>query len=287
MQSALTTTAGRRTVLACLASLVALSSLEAQPAPQQYVTLIYRKTEPGKAAEYRKFLETGWKKFAQAGVDDGSLKGGMVLRLTAPYVTGAPFDYVTASFPAGRPSVAPLLSPEMEARAKKAGFAGAQQYVDAHAALAKAVKSEWLTTNMRIGSIQAGNYMRTVRYATDWEDRNALMDFLREFTLPINAARLKDGGSLVGFGVHSPAMVSIEEAGYAASVSFIVKDAEAAMSGPGPMTEEQLRKAVPGRTYAGYLNRLNEMNRKRKPVVTRIYEVVATVGVMPAVTPAP
>jgi hypothetical protein len=53
------------------------------------------------------------------------------------------------------------------------------------------------------------------------------------------------------------------------------------MGGPGRMTEEWFNKALPGKSYAAYLNQLNAINSMRKPVATRIYEVVAAVGSMP------
>jgi hypothetical protein len=126
--------------------------------------------------------------------------------------------------------------------------------------------------------------MRVQRYVVAREHRQDVMRFLREYTLPLNTDRMKVT-ALVGFGAHVPAMVSPEEAGYAVSVSFIVKDAEAAMAGPGPLTEERFKKALPGKTYAGYLNQLNTINGYRKPVASRIYEIVATVGSLPTVAP--
>jgi len=273
----------RRAFLVGVLGIFACSGLQAQT-EAQWVTITYVKTEPGKAQEFRKFVETNWKKLAQVGVDEGRTRGAFAMRLTAPYATGAPFDYALVNIMAKRPSLATTSQEELDARAKKAGLASYQQYLDSATPFGKVVKSEWMTASMRVGNLQAGNYNRIMRYEVAREHRQEVMRFLREYTLPLNTDRIKDG-PLAGFGVHVPAMVTPEEAGYAMSVSFIVKDADAAMAGPAQLTEERFKRALPGKSYAAYMNQLNTINGYRKPVATRIYEVVSVVGTLPAVTP--
>jgi hypothetical protein len=110
----------RRAFLVGVLGVFACSGLQAQT-EAQWVTITYVKTEPGKAQEFRKFVETNWKKLAQVGVDEGRTRGGMAMRLTAPYATGAPFDYALVTFMAKGPSLATTSQEELDARAKKAG----------------------------------------------------------------------------------------------------------------------------------------------------------------------
>ena len=137
-----------------------------------------------------------------------------------------------------------------------------------------------MTATTRMGAAQPGNYMRLMRYRVDREHLQAVNQFMQDYSIPLQTARMKEG-AIQGYAVHRPAMISVEEAGYAQSVSWILKDADAAMSGPGQMTEEWFKKAMPGKSYAGYISQLNAINQLRKPVATRIYEVVAVVGSMP------
>ncbi|GEM_PF-3882911 len=273
----------RRAFLAGVLGAFAFSSVQAQT-ENQWITIVYVKTEPGKAADFRRFAETNWKKLAQVGVDEGRTNGAMAMRLTAPYATGAAFDYALISFMAKRPSLESTSQEVLDARARKAGLGTYQQYLESAQPFGKVVKSEWMTARLRVGSIKAGNYMRVQRYDVAREHRAEVMRFLQEYSLPLNTDRMKDTG-LVGFGVHVPAMVSPEEAGYALSVSFTVKDAESMMAGPTPLTEERFKRAVPGKSYAEYLNQLNLINGYRKPVATRIYEIVSVVGSLPQVAP--
>ena len=57
------------------------------------------------------------------------------------------------------------------------------------------------------------------------------------------------------------------------------------MSGPNALTEEAFKKALPGKSYATYMNELNVLNQHRKSVSTRIQEVVSLVGTPPEIKP--
>ena len=137
-----------------------------------------------------------------------------------------------------------------------------------------------------MGAAQPGNYMRLMRYQVDWQHLPAVNRFMQEYAIPLSAARVKEG-RIQGYSVHRPAMVSIEEAGFAQSISIILKDADAAMGGPGQMTEEWFNKALPGKSYATYIRERDAINLLRKPVATRLYEVVAVVGSMPQAAAGP
>jgi len=276
---------GRRVMTIGLIAVFAAPAALAQN-QAQWTTVMYRKSEPGKAADHRKFIETTWKKLAQAMIDEGATSGAVAMRLTQPYSANADFDYVTVSFAAKRPSVAPIPAATQDARAKKAGFENWQKFLEASNAVSKFVRSEWLIATTRMGAAQPGNYMRLVRNQVEWQHLPAVNRFMQEYATPLSAARMKEG-RIQGYSVHRPAMVSIEEAGFAQSISFILKDADAAMAGPSPMTEEWFNKVLPGKNYAAYISQRDAINQLRKPVATRLYEVVAVVGSMPQASSGP
>jgi hypothetical protein len=275
----------RRAVLGGIITMFAASVLSAQT-ETRYLGLTYYKTLPGKADTFRKFAETEMVKMGQMGVDEGTLYAYYVLRLTAPYAAGSDSDYVQAVWYKNRPSLAPLDMKVWEARAKKGGYTSYQQYIDKRDSSAKVVRSAWRVSTARIGEIRAGNYIRSVSYQVEPEYRQQMARFLQESTMPLAQGRMNDG-RLVGWGVTRPAAATMsdDEAGFSYVVSNVLKDADTLMAGPGTLTEEAFKKAVPGKTYAAYLNELNLLNAHRKAVTTRIYEVVVLAGTPPKVTP--
>lgn len=275
----------RRAVLGGMLAMFAASYVQAQT-QTHYLSLTYYQTLPGKAPEFRKFAETDMVKMGQMGVDEGVLDAYYITRLTAPYTTGSDYNYIVAVWYKGLPSLAPLDMKVWEARARKAGLANYQQFIDKRDSLAKAVRSAWRTTTARIGGIHAGNYLRSAAYQVEPDFRQEMAQFTQEYTMPIAQARV-DEGSLVGWGVTRPAAATMsdDEAGFSYSISNVLKDSDTLMSGPPTLTEERFKKAVPGKTYAAYLNALNRINAHRKIVTTRIYEVVTVAGTLPKVTP--
>ncbi len=271
----------RRALLGGMLAMFAASVVQAQTQPH-YLSLTYYQTLPGKAPEFRTFAETDLSKIGQSGVDEGLLDAYYVMRLTAPYTSSSDYNYVTAVWYKGRPSLAPLDMKLWEARVEKAGFSSYQQYTDKRDSLSKVVRSAWRTTVARIGDIHAGNYLRSAAYQVEPEYREEMAQFLQEDTLPIAQGRI-DGGSLQGWVVTRPAAATMsdDEAGFSYSVFNVLKDSDTLMAGPGTLTEEQFKKAVPGKTYPAYLNVLNRLNAHRKAVMTRIYEVVTAAGTPP------
>ena len=138
----------------------------------------------------------------------------------------------------------------------------------------------------RIGDMKAGNYMRTATYQVEPEYRQDMAKFLQEYTMPLAQSRIGDG-RFVGWGVTRPAaaIMSDDEAGFSYSVSNVLKDGDTLLAGPGALTEEAFKKAVPGKSYATYLNDLNRLNAHRKITMTRIHEIVCVAGTPPTVTP--
>jgi len=276
----------RRALLGGMIATFAASVVQAQTAPH-YVSLTYYHTLPGKADDFRKFAETDLLKMGQMGVEEGVLDAYYILRLTAPYTAGSDYNYVTAVWYKGRPSLAPLDMKAWEARAKKAGFASYQQYTDKRDSLAKVVRSAWRTSMARIGDMRAGYYTRVASYQVEPEYRQQMAQFLLEYTMPIAQSRI-EAGREQSWGVSRPAAATMsdDEAGFSFSVSNVLKDSETLMAGPGALTEEAFKKAVPGKSYPAYLNELNRLNAHRKVVSTRIYEVVTAAGALPRVAPS-
>jgi hypothetical protein len=286
------TTRGRRSLLAVTIGILGVSGLEAQPQQQQQqgtITITHRKAAPGKAVDQRKFVETSWKKFMQVAVDEGRLQGAMVLRLTAPYAAGAPSDWTVVTFPTKRPSLASPDRAVGEAQAKKAGFASLQAYLDLGNSLATVVKAEWANSTIRIGSMQAGNYIRSTRYMVEPDHRAEQMNFLRDVSMRLQAHTIKDG-RIVAWSVNTPlgALGGPNEAGYSHSVSVVFKDADSVLGGPGgPANEATFKQVFPtGMTFANFITQSNRINEHRKTISVRISEIVAVVGKIPEITPA-
>lgn len=130
----------RRATLGGIIVMFAASAVYAQTAPH-YLSVTYMKTLPGKADAFRKFAETDMLKMGQMGVDEGILDAYYVGRLTAPYTTGSDCDYAQVVWFKNRPSLASPDRATWEARAKKAGYASYQQYLDKRDSLARLVRS--------------------------------------------------------------------------------------------------------------------------------------------------
>jgi hypothetical protein len=289
MFALLPTTRGHRlAVLAALATLAIPAHLPAQgTGPQRGVTVVYRKVAVGKGADQRKFAETTWKKFYQALVDDNRYHGAMIMRLTAPYATGAAADWATVLFPVKAPSLAPLETAPGEAAARKAGLANLQAYIDQQNGLSTAVRSEWLTTTMRTGAAQAGNYMRGVRYLVPVDKRGAMNDWMRDVSLPLNTQAVK-AGRYTAWGVTTPSSLigGADEAGYSHSLATLVKDANGFDGGPYQVSEARLKEVFGNKmNISQYFTRQTAVFEGTKTVSTKIWEIVAVVGKVPEIAP--
>jgi len=265
----------------------AASAALAQTAPPQYYGVTYIKTLPGKAEAYRTFLETDAAKLFQVGVDEGNVDAIYMLRLTAPYVTGSDYDYIQVVWYKGPPSLDVTPRSVWDARAKKAGFASYQAFLDKRNTLANAVRSAWRTSYARLGDVHVGNYLRTYNIEVDPEFRQDELTFLETYTMALAKQRMTEGHE-VGWGVGRPAAAagSDAEAGFSFTVSDVLKDSATLMAGPGTLTEEAFKKALPGKSFLDYEAEVTRLNAHRKNVTTRIAEVVVLAGKPPVVTPA-
>ena len=266
-------------VLACLTA----TGVEAQPDQQRIMVIQSRLTKDGKAEDFRKFAETGWKKFAQAAVDEGAYQSAMVIRLTAPFAAGAPANYAVVTFPTKRPSLAGPDPVVGERIAKRAGFANLKAYVDALNASSSVVKAEWLTTEVSAGAGKAGNYILSWRWKVPQDRQAEQVAFAREVSMPLRAQAIKNG-TLAGTGFMTP-ISGFGEDGFNFFSYVILNDADAYWTGPQPVTEERLKQVFPGGIdFRTYMNRLQQVNAERKSEVMRAWEVVAAVGKAPEIT---
>ena len=269
-------------MLACLCGFTA-TRVEAQPDQQRIMLIQSRLTKDGKAEDFRKFAETGWKKFAQAAVDEGAYQSAMVIRLTAPFAAGAPANYAVVTFPTKRPSLAGPDPVVGERIAKRAGFANLKTYLDALNASSSVVKAEWLTTEASAGSGKAGNYILSWRWKVPQDRQAEQVAFAREVSMPLRAQAIKDG-KLAGTGFMTP-ISGFGEDGFNFFSYVILNDADAFWTGPQPVSEERLKQVFPnGIDFRTYMNRLHQINGERKSEVMRAWEVVAAVGKAPEIT---
>lgn len=275
----------RRAMLGGMFVTFAISLAPAQTGAH-YVSITYMQTLPGKADEFRKFAETTLVKLGQSGVDEGVLDAYYIARLTAPYTTGSDYNYVQAVWFKNTPSLAPLDRAVWDARVKKVGFASYDEYVDKRESLAKSVRTQYRTVSWRIGNLRVGNYVRAASWQVEPEYRQATAQFIQEYMLPLAQARVNDGIS-EGWGVTrpAPAMMSNDEAGFSFSVVNVLKDADTLWKGPGAMSEEFFKKALPGKNYGAYLAESNRLAAHRKIMTTRVLEIVALAGTPSKVTP--
>jgi hypothetical protein len=171
-----------------------------------------------------------------------------------------------------------------DARAKKAGFASYQAFLDKRNTLAEAVRSAWRTSYARLGDLHVGNYVRTYNIEVDSEFRQDELNFLETYTMALAKQRMAEGRE-VGWGLGRPAAAtgSDSEAGFSFTVADVLKDSATLMAGPGTLTEDVFKKALPGKSFAAYEAELTRLNAHRKNVTTRIAEVVVLVGKLPVV----
>ncbi|HBY59250.1 MAG TPA: hypothetical protein DEH78_05480 [Solibacterales bacterium] len=273
-----------RSVALSLLTFVATSAVWAQGPNAKWAQITYRKSIDGKAADHRKFLETAWVKSVEHGVAKGDLHGGLVLRLTAPFAIGSDYDYAAVIFPVKAPSLAQPSQETLDARGKAAGFANYAAYMAASRSSSTLVRQAWNVIRNRIGTVTVGSYIRTATYQVGDDHMDAVMGYMREYALPMNAARIKQGNSpAIGWSLQTPGLVGSEEAGYALTASTVLKDPEQAVMGPGPLSEESFKAMMPGKSYAEYIRQTAAINGLRKRVRTRFSEVIAVVGSVPTV----
>ena len=266
-------------VLACLGT---AGSALAQD-QQRVMTIQSRLTKDGKADDFRKFAETGWKKFAQAAVDEGVYQSAMVIRLTAPFAAGAPANYAVVTFPAKRPSLAGPDPVVGERIAKRAGFSNLKAYIDGMNATSSIVSAEWLTTEASAGAGKAGNYILSWRWKVPQDRQADQVAFARDVSMPLRRQSIKDG-KLAGTGYMTPVSGLAGDDGHNFFSYVILNDANDFWTGPQQVNEERWKQIFPnGMDYRAYLNRLHQINAERKGEVMRAWEIVAAVGKAPEI----
>lgn len=266
------------------ASLIALLAGLALPMAAQnqrkYSMVQFRDSVEGKQAEHRRLLSTAWLKSAEHGVQNGNLHGAFVLRLAGGAGAESDYDFVTVVYPVKTPNLTQVPRAELEARAKAAGYADRAAYQAAMRSAGRTVRSSLNVLQANVGTVPVGSFLRVAQWEIPQAHRAAVRDFHREYTIPMNAARVKRG-TLLGSSVVTPAVISPEEAGWAETTVVVAKDGGGLIAGPTPMTEETFKILAPGKNYAEFIRRSQEINTLRKRVRTRLYEVIAAAGTVP------
>jgi hypothetical protein len=266
------------------ASLLALCAGLAQPVAAQdqskYSLVQFRDSLDGKQAEHRQLLTTAWLKSSEHAVKAGELHGALVLRLTGPGTAGSDYDFVTVVYPVKTPDLTQAPRDVLEARAKAAGFADRAAYQAALRGAGRAVRSAMNVLQVTVGTVPVGSFVRVAQFEIPREHRAAVRAYHREYTIPMNTARVKQG-TLLAWSVVTPAVISDEEAGWTETTSVVAKSGAGLITGPAPMTEETFRTLAPGKNYAEYIRRTQENNAVRRRVRTRLYEVIGAVGTVP------
>jgi hypothetical protein len=135
-------------------------------------------------------------------------------------------------------------------------------------------------TEVSVGTAPVGSFVRVAQFEIPEAHRAAVRAYHREYTIPMNTARVKQG-TLLGWSVVTPAVISDEEAGWSETTSVVSKSGAGLIAGPAPMTEETFKTLAPGKNFAEYIRRTQLNNSVRTRVRTRLYEVIAAVGTVP------
>jgi len=251
---------------------------------QRVMTIQSRLTKDGKADDFRKFAETGWKKFAQAAVDEGVYQSAMVIRLTAPFSAGAPANYAVVTFPAKRPSLAGPDPVVGERIAKRAGFSSLKAYLDGMNATSTVVSAEWLTTEASAGAGKAGNYILSWRWKVPQDRQAEQVAFARDVSMALRKQSIKEG-KLAATGYMTPVSGFAGSDGFNLFSYVILNDANDFWTGPQLVNEARFKQVFPtGMDFRTYMSRLNQINADRKGEVMRAWEIVAAVGKAPEIT---
>lgn len=259
----------RRSILSAglLAAIAAPSGFAQSSQPNTYHVVSYYSVTPQNDAAYLDMVRSvGKKVLADAMRASGSKMTRYSLRrIVYPGVPAPRHNYIAAITYDGPPSEAPATpSPAMRDYLQKVG------------SLRTVVGSIISRTMVTTGgySLKEGDYITAIRTkfnpsgapANYWEERRTL-------TLPVMAARVKDGGLLAWMGsqVVFPAGESVA---WDATFSTVHKDLAGALAGPGPANAATFAKVHPGKNYVAYVDNLRASGKLVRRELQRVMVVV-------------
>jgi len=167
-----------------------LAQMEQQGATG-FHTVACVKVKTEKNTEFRAWVASDLRKYAQSRVDTGALSEWILLRSVQPQGTSAQCDYLSISLYPGAPPE-PLSPEALDAALKKAGLTmTAQQFMDRRDSLTTLVSNSVFQNRAAEGSIKKGyyllvNYMKSAN-VDDW------VAFEKKVWQPVAEALLKDG----------------------------------------------------------------------------------------------
>ena len=135
------------------------ATLLAQQAPSGLHRVACIKIQPGKSAEFRKWMATDGHALQQARVDSGEIASWMLVRSVIPEGKSAECDYLVVSMYAGAPP-APSGLDGLAAMLKKAGLTtSAQEYVDHRDSLTELISNNLFRNRISVGTMKKGDYL--------------------------------------------------------------------------------------------------------------------------------
>jgi len=135
------------------------ATLLAQQAPSGLHRVACIKIQPGKSAEFSKWMATDVHAYQQVRVDSGEVAAWMLVRSVIPEGKSAECDYLVVSMYAGAPPKPSGLD-GVAATLKKAGLTmSAQEFVDHRDTLTELISNNLFQNRISVGTMKKGDYL--------------------------------------------------------------------------------------------------------------------------------
>jgi len=258
-------------------SVVALTALSlpvwAQRVPQNYTMVTFHKVAPENVDAFVAFVKDQGKKVAEARIAGGGIKGWSLLKLTAPYATGADANYAIATYSTSYPNLDPSDS-EVGAVFQKAGVNRAEYRKKARS-LSTPVSQQIARTVLRVGpSAEIGDFIRVDYHSAAQNRTGELIEIEEQVYAPMFKSLIEEAKGPRTWSLSMPVLPLATEAEYSFYTTQIYKDNAALGRGLG-LSQEVFRKVHPGRNYMNTMQRVRELDNIVK---VRIYRVLDMTG---------
>jgi hypothetical protein len=247
------------------------ATLFAQQAPSGYHSVACIKIQPGKSAEFHKWMATDGRAFQQARVDSGVISSWMLLRSVIPTGTSAECDYLSIALYPGAPPK-PLGLDEVDAALKKAGLTmSAQEFVDHRSSLTQLVSQDLFQNRISVGTMKKGdyfivNYMK-VQDIGDW------LKTEKEVWQPM-AESMVQAGVTSGWSVNVRVLPSGTNQPFDAVTVDVYPSWDAVFAGSAPVPEH-FKKTHPDMEFGMTMERIEKL---RTIVSRELFTVDDTAG---------
>lgn len=247
-----------------------------------FLNIVYTKTEPGKAADHRKFLENEAKRLHQAYVGSGYKGCWFALRLTNPYsVNEVAYNYILGFCQNQRPVISHEDPAMAEVLAQKAGFQNRAEYVARRDAVERTVRQEVRTVSASSGQLLPGSFIRSERFIAGPEHREELLHVLNTyFSLSVSPVSSETFQAVIHLRPDA-FFYSDEQAGFTQEIWTVGKAGESFANWPSP---KDPISSGHGKNNAAFLAELTRAQAYARREI-RLYEVVAFEGTFPTIQP--